>query len=106
MILKLSDGSEAAAAPSGPTAIAPGNKAEARPLDASGGSVSPSVSESSTPSRAADASLIKWSWPANGKVSQGFTADTKGVDIAGKAGDPITAAANGTVIFRVTGRVD
>ena len=58
----------------------------------------PAEPESSN-ARASDASLISWGWPAKGKIIQGFTATTKGIDIAGSAGDPIEAAANGKVIF-------
>jgi len=49
--------------------------------------------------RASDAGLINWGWPARGKIIQGFTQATKGIDIAGNSGDPIEAAANGKVIF-------
>lgn len=53
----------------------------------------------SSSSRASDAGLISWGWPAKGKIIQGFTQATKGIDIAGSSGDPIEAAANGKVIF-------
>lgn len=53
----------------------------------------------SSASRASDAGLINWGWPAKGKIIQGFTPATKGIDIAGSAGDPIEAAANGKIIF-------
>lgn len=99
-ILKLNDGSQPAAA-SGPTAIAPSVKAEARPLDAS--SSTPQTAEPSTPARAADATVINWGWPAQGKVIQGFTPSTKGIDIAGNAGDPVIAAAGGTVMYSGNG---
>lgn len=49
--------------------------------------------------RASDAGLINWGWPAKGKVIQGFTTTTKGIDIAGNSGDPIEVAAAGKVIF-------
>jgi lipoprotein NlpD len=49
--------------------------------------------------RASDAGLISWGWPAKGKIIQGFTPTTKGIDIAGSTGDPIESAANGKVIF-------
>ena len=94
--LKLSEGSEPAAALTRPAGT---NKPESRPLDASQ-STSP-VSETSTP--AADAGLISWGWPANGKVIQGFTQTTKGIDIAGNAGDAIEAAANGKVMYSGNG---
>lgn len=98
--LKLNDGTQPAAA-SGPTAIAPSVKAEARPLDA--GSSTPQTAESSKPARAADATVINWGWPAQGKVIQGFTTSTKGIDIAGNAGDPVIAAAGGTVMYSGNG---
>jgi len=67
---------------------------------------STSASQTATPqntesnnSRASDAGLINWGWPAKGKIIQGFTQATKGIDIAGSTGDPIEAAANGKVIF-------
>jgi lipoprotein NlpD len=41
---------------------------------------------------------VTWSWPATGKVVGNF-AQTKGVDIAGKAGDPVLAAADGRVVY-------
>ncbi|CAM3838731.1 peptidoglycan DD-metalloendopeptidase family protein [Polynucleobacter arcticus] len=42
---------------------------------------------------------IRLSWPAKGKVSDDFSEKTKGIDIAGKLGDPITAAADGKVVY-------
>lgn len=60
--------------------------------------VTPASTESSD-ARASDASLINWGWPAKGKIIQGFTPTTKGIDIAGSAGDPIEVAADGKVIF-------
>lgn len=94
--LKLSDGSRAGAATSRP---APSAKPDARPVDAS--MSSSQVSETTTP--ATDAGLISWGWPAKGKVIQGFTQTTKGIDIAGNAGDAIEAAANGKVMYAGNG---
>lgn len=43
-------------------------------------------------------------WPASGAVIQGFDdARNKGVDIGGKAGDPVVAAADGRVIYSGAG---
>jgi lipoprotein NlpD len=95
--LKLSDGSESAAAVT--TRPPASNKPESRPLDATTSSSQPSE----TVSPAADAGLISWGWPANGKVIQGFTQTTKGIDIAGNAGDAIEAAANGKVMYSGNG---
>lgn len=45
---------------------------------------------------------VVWSWPATGKIVGNF-AQTKGVDIAGKAGDPVLAAAEGKVVYAGSG---
>lgn len=43
-------------------------------------------------------------WPAAGPVIAGFNESTnKGLDIAGKAGDPVIAAADGRVVYAGTG---
>lgn len=94
--LRLSEGSESVAAPVRP---ASSSKPDARALDASGGS----AQMGETPAPAADAGLISWGWPAQGKVIQGFTPTTKGIDIAGNAGDAIEAAANGKVMYAGNG---
>lgn len=56
-----------------------------------------------TAARANDANLIKWGWPASGKIIQGFNKNTKGIDIEGKPGDPVVAAADGTVMYAGNG---
>ena len=61
---------------------------------------SPVASESP---RASDAGLISWGWPASGSIIQGFTANTKGIDIKGNTGDPVVAAANGKVMYAGNG---
>jgi lipoprotein NlpD len=47
---------------------------------------------------------ITWAWPAAGAVTTVFD-DTryKGVAIAGKAGDPVVAAADGRVVYAGSG---
>jgi lipoprotein NlpD len=42
---------------------------------------------------------IRLAWPAKGKVTDDYSDKTKGIDIAGKLGDPITAAADGKVVY-------
>jgi lipoprotein NlpD len=42
---------------------------------------------------------IRLSWPAKGKVTDDFSEKTKGIDIAGKLGDPVTAADDGKVVY-------
>ena len=48
---------------------------------------------------------LDWTWPAKGKVVTGFsdTANLKGIDIAGKAGDPVYASAAGKVVYAGSG---
>ncbi|CAD6551703.1 hypothetical protein LMG27952_05176 [Paraburkholderia hiiakae] len=43
-------------------------------------------------------------WPAHGRVVEPFAAgSTRGIEIAGKAGDPVIAAADGKVMYAGTG---
>lgn len=50
------------------------------------------------------ASDLNWMWPAGGKASAGFNeATNKGVDIAGKLGEPVLAAADGKVVYSGSG---
>jgi len=47
---------------------------------------------------------IAWIWPTNGKIVGTFSEGaSKGVDIAGKAGDPVLAAGEGKVVYSGTG---
>jgi lipoprotein NlpD len=47
---------------------------------------------------------VDWTWPTSGKVIAGFNGTTsKGVDIGGKAGQPVLASGDGRVIFSGTG---
>ena len=51
-----------------------------------------------------DAEAIEFVWPARGKLRAGFSEPTsKGLDIGGKPGDPVVAAAPGRVIYIGTG---
>jgi lipoprotein NlpD len=52
-----------------------------------------------------DDDKIEWVWPASGKVIAGFsdTANLKGIDIAGKSGQPVVASAAGRVVYAGTG---
>lgn len=62
----------------------------------------------SAPAAAAAASAgeddIAWIWPAQGSLIAGFDeAKNKGYDIAGKAGDPVVASADGRVVYAGAG---
>lgn len=55
------------------------------------------------PAGPADSGL-NWQWPASGAVLRGFDdARSKGVAIAGQAGDPVLAAADGRVVYAGSG---
>jgi lipoprotein NlpD len=51
-----------------------------------------------------DPEAIDFAWPARGKVMQAFAEpNNKGLDISGKPGDPVLAAASGRVMYTGTG---
>jgi len=84
-----------------------------RPITSSGASTAngvataarpPASAPNNTASSAAPAEDFSFSWPANGQVIAGFDeAKNKGIDIAGKAGDPVLAAADGQVVYAGAG---
>ncbi len=96
-------------------------KAETRPIDskpaaapvsgsASGASVAsaapaPAVAASSAPTAPAGGDdAVNWMWPASGPVTTNFDeTKSKGLGIAGKAGDPVMAAADGRVVYAGSG---
>ncbi len=47
---------------------------------------------------------ISWIWPANGKMVGSFSENgSKGIDISGKAGDPVISVGDGKVVYSGTG---
>ncbi len=46
---------------------------------------------------------ISWIWPADGKVISGFSDGKRGIDIAGKMGQPVLAAGSGKVLYAGSG---
>jgi lipoprotein NlpD len=47
-----------------------------------------------------DASIKKWIWPAEGQIVTSFASSgRKGIDISGKLGEPVMAAAEGRVVY-------
>jgi lipoprotein NlpD len=76
-------------APPAPAAAVPAAAGEAKPAE-------------KAPAAAAEDG-IDWAWPAGGKLMAGFveggSAPNKGLDIAGKSGEPVLAAAAGKVVY-------
>ncbi|MBN8474396.1 peptidoglycan DD-metalloendopeptidase family protein [Sulfuritalea sp.] len=46
---------------------------------------------------------VEWMWPVQGKPMAAFADGSKGIDIAGKSGDPVLAAAAGVVSYAGAG---
>jgi len=65
------------------------------------GSATPAAASSSaSASPASDATAVSWGWPvATSKIITQFSSSTRGIDIEGKLGDPVSAAASGTVSY-------
>lgn len=71
-------------------------------------SVAPAGAEAKPETKPAEAAVggdeLAWIWPANGKIVGTFSeGGIKGVDIAGKAGDPVIAAGDGKIVYSGTG---
>ncbi|WP_245715574.1 peptidoglycan DD-metalloendopeptidase family protein [Propionivibrio dicarboxylicus] len=78
----------------------PGVKPEAAPAPTSGAAEKPA--ETKAPEVGGDE--VAWIWPADGKTIGTYSENgSKGVDIAGKAGDPVLAASDGRVVYSGTG---
>ena len=83
-----------------------GSKAAAKPVDKKPQVDSSKADTSKTDTKADDSKPemvaepgIRLSWPAKGKVTQEFSESNKGINIAGKLGEPVTAAADGKVVY-------
>jgi lipoprotein NlpD len=50
-----------------------------------------------------DEDSVSWMWPADGKVIATFDDGKKGIDIAGKSGQPVLAAGSGKVMYAGSG---
>jgi lipoprotein NlpD len=62
----------------------------------------PEKTESAAAS-ASDEDNVTWTWPAEGKVVASFDDGKKGIDIAGKSGQPVLAAGAGKVMYAGSG---
>jgi lipoprotein NlpD len=86
-----------------PAAVATAPAPAATPPAAAGKAAAPAAS---APAAAASTGEVSWAWPHRGNIVGRFadsSADNKGIDIAGNAGDPVLAAADGEVVYAGSG---
>ena len=90
------------AAPASSAAIVPEARATA-PAASATTPASPRTESGRVPE--IDDDNLGWIWPATGKIVAGFSesANLKGIDIAGKAGQPVVASAAGKVVYAGAG---
>ncbi|HYP83842.1 peptidoglycan DD-metalloendopeptidase family protein [Variovorax sp.] len=103
-VLRIIPPNSPAAAPAAPVvaaapAAAPGTAA---PAAAATATAAAAAARPSQPLAGDDD--LGWMWPARGQLLAGFDdAKNKGLDIGGRAGDPIYAAADGKVVYSGAG---
>jgi lipoprotein NlpD len=88
-------------------------KVETKPLDAKGASIAASGAAAPAPATVSTATApaprdgdddVNWAWPSSGPVVGGFEeGKVKGLQIGGKPGDPVLAAADGRVVYAGAG---
>lgn len=83
--------------------------AAARPASSAVAVVAPAVAASPAPTLVAPAtSPFAWLWPADGSLAGHYATGEptqQGIDIAGQAGQPVRAAADGVVVYSGSGLV-
>jgi len=83
----------------GPTSTKPAKVVEKKSaVDKPDGPAQASAPEPTKPEIVAEPG-IRLSWPAKGKVVAEFSETNKGIDIAGKVGEPVLAASDGKVVY-------
>ena len=66
----------------------------------------PSTKSHIAPKQKVNSRHLSWSWPASGRIVDQFSTKkpvNKGIDIAGRLGDSVYAAAEGSVVYAGTG---
>ncbi len=92
-----------------PAAVASVAPAPPAPPEIAPPPVAPAAEPKAAPKSASvaadDGDKLDWGWPAKGKIVAGFSEATslKGIDIAGSAGQPVTASAGGKVVYAGSG---
>ncbi|MEQ6291482.1 peptidoglycan DD-metalloendopeptidase family protein [Vogesella sp. GCM10023246] len=81
-------------------ATTPASAAATAKADASAPSAAPGNNGADDKAKAAGP---VWGWPTQGSVIRGFSDQNKGLDIGGKAGQPVVAAADGKVVYSGNG---
>ena len=71
----------------------------AKPIEKTADKPSEEKVESAEVAKAPVDPPIRLSWPVKGKVTEEFSEKNKGIDIAGKMGEPIMAAGDGKVVY-------
>jgi lipoprotein NlpD len=87
------------AVPVAPAAAKPETIAKAEPS----AGVKPDMPVPAKPGEAIDPDRPDWAWPTTGRLLSGFTEASKGIDLAGKVGDPVYASAAGKVVYSGSG---
>lgn len=88
-----------------PAAATPPATAASKPAAPAAASTPPATPAATAPATDASAEeTLSFLWPAQGNLIATFDeAKNKGLDIAGKAGDPVLAAADGRVVYAGSG---
>jgi lipoprotein NlpD len=99
-----SAGTAATSAAAGANAAGATTAATTAAASAAGSPAKPEPAKTAAIDRDPDAASLEFTWPAKGALLAGFSEpNNKGLDIGGKAGDPVVAAAAGQVLYTGTG---
>ncbi len=91
-------------APVARPAASPSTTTAAAPMPTASASTTPTAAPTTPAAPSAAEDAISFQWPARGNLISGFDeSKNKGLDIGGKVGDPVTAAADGRVVYAGAG---